>query len=176
MSSATIWFTGLHSAGKTTLAEQPLSSCALPGTRLSCSMATRCATSCARGSGSPAKIATHTSPASAPARAACQPPDDGAGSVIPQYVASRHKVRALHGERGADFVEVHAVTPLEVCSVRVVKGLYTNQRAGELVGLTGVDDAYGAPTAAQTTVATQDRTLDESNGQVLLVAASKGLA
>lgn len=97
-------------------------------------------------------------------------------SVISPYAASREKVRALHGERGADFVEVHVATPVEVCSQRDVKGLYAKQRAGELTGLTGVDDPYEVPTAAEITVATQDQTLDESVAQILLALIERGLA
>src|SRR5258708_12966495 len=41
-------------------------------------------------------------------------------------------------------LEVHVATPVEVCSVRDVKGLYAKQAAGEISGLTGVDDPYEA--------------------------------
>ena len=46
---------------------------------------------------------------------------------------------------GTAYLEVHIATPVEVCSARDVKGLYAKQAAGELSGLTGVDDPYEVP-------------------------------
>ena len=40
---------------------------------------------------------------------------------------------------------VHVATPLEVCEERDTKGLYAKARAGELTGMTGIDDPYEAP-------------------------------
>ena len=36
-------------------------------------------------------------------------------------------------------------TPLELCEQRDPKGLYAKARAGELTGMTGIDDPYEAP-------------------------------
>ena len=38
-------------------------------------------------------------------------------------------------------------TPLELCEERDPKGLYAKARAGELTGMTGIDDPYEAPDA-----------------------------
>ena len=46
---------------------------------------------------------------------------------------------------GTAYLEVHVSTPVEVASVRDVKGLYARQRVGEISGLTGVDDPYEEP-------------------------------
>lgn len=80
-------------------------------------------------------------------------------SVISPYREIRDEVRALHGDR---FVEVYVSTPVEVCAERDVKGLYAKQRAGELKGLTGVDDPYEPPPSPEVVVATERQTLDES--------------
>ena len=97
-------------------------------------------------------------------------------SVISPYAATRDAVRALHGERGATFLEVHVATPVEVCSERDVKGLYAKQRAGELTGLTGVDAPYEPPTAPDVRIPTQEQSLEESVDQLLAVLVRKGLA
>jgi adenylylsulfate kinase len=96
-------------------------------------------------------------------------------SVISPYAETRAGVRALHEERGATFVEVHVATPVEVCSERDVKGLYAKQRAGEMTGLTGVDAPYEAPTDPAVVVHTQDQTLDESVDQLHAVLKARGL-
>jgi adenylylsulfate kinase len=85
-------------------------------------------------------------------------------SVISPYRAVRDELRELHEGR---FVEVHVSTPVEVCSERDVKGLYARQRAGEITGLTGVDDPYEAPLAPEVVVPTHELSLDEAVDLVL---------
>ena len=79
--------------------------------------------------------------------------------VIAPYRAVRDEVRELHENR---FVEVYVSTPVDVCSERDVKGLYAKQRAGELSGLTGVDDPYEPPLAPEVVIPTHELSLDES--------------
>lgn len=64
-------------------------------------------------------------------------------AAISPYREVRDEVRALH--RDSRFFEVHVDTPVEVCMVRDVKGLYEKSRRGEIKGLTGVDDPYEPP-------------------------------
>ena len=80
-------------------------------------------------------------------------------SVISPYRAMRDELRELHEGR---FFEVHVAAPVAVCSERDVKGLYAKQRAGELQGLTGVDDPYEPPLAPEAVIETHNQTLDES--------------
>ena len=79
--------------------------------------------------------------------------------VIAPYREDRDEVRALHEDR---FVEVYVSTPLDVCSERDVKGLYAKQRAGEVRGLTGVDDPYEPPVRPDVVVPAHDQALEES--------------
>jgi bifunctional enzyme CysN/CysC len=65
--------------------------------------------------------------------------------VIGPYRADRDRARAAHEAAGLPFVEVFVDTPLVVCEQRDPKGLYARARAGELRGLTGIDDPYEAP-------------------------------
>ncbi len=77
-------------------------------------------------------------------------------AVISPFREARDEVRARHDGR---FVEVWVSTPVEVCAERDVKGLYARQRAGEITGLTGVDDPYEAPLAPEVVVATHELAL-----------------
>jgi adenylylsulfate kinase len=97
-------------------------------------------------------------------------------SVISPFAQTRADVRALHDRKGAGFLEVHVATPVEVCSERDVKGLYARQRAGELTGLTGVDAPYEAPSAPDARVATHERTLEQSVDQLVALLRERGLA
>ena len=65
--------------------------------------------------------------------------------VISPYRADRDRVRAVHESSGLRFVEVFVDTPLAVCEQRDPKGLYARARAGELRGMTGIDDPYEPP-------------------------------
>ncbi|MDQ4070573.1 MAG: adenylyl-sulfate kinase [Actinomycetota bacterium] len=80
-------------------------------------------------------------------------------SVISPYRAVRDELRELHEGR---FFEVHVATPVEVCAERDVKGLYAKQRAGELTGLTGVDDPYEPPLQPEVVLRTERQTIEQS--------------
>ena len=96
-------------------------------------------------------------------------------SVISPFAETRAQVRALHDEREAGFLEVHVATPVEVCSERDVKGLYAKQRTGALTGLTGVDAPYEAPTAPDARIPTHEQSLEQSVDQLLAVLTERGL-
>lgn len=66
-------------------------------------------------------------------------------ALVSPYRAARDAARRRHVELGLDFVEVHVDTPIEECRRRDPKGLYAASAAGELTGLTGVDDPYEPP-------------------------------
>jgi bifunctional enzyme CysN/CysC len=72
--------------------------------------------------------------------------------VISPYQADRAEVRRKHEEIGLRFVEVFVDTPLEVCEERDPKGLYARARAGEITGMTGIDDPYEAPVSPELSI------------------------
>jgi len=94
--------------------------------------------------------------------------------VIAPYAAARAAVRAEHESDDVQFAEVHVATPLDVCSERDVKGLYAKQRAGLVQGLTGVDDPYEIPESPELRLDTQGLTVDEAAAKVLAALAEKG--
>jgi adenylylsulfate kinase len=96
--------------------------------------------------------------------------------VIAPYADSRDAVRERHAANGTAYAEVHVATPVEVCSVRDVKGLYARQAAGELTGLTGVDDPYEEPQAPDLRIEAQHQTVQESAAAVHALLSERGLA
>ncbi|EFL38303.1 adenylyl-sulfate kinase [Streptomyces griseoflavus] len=96
--------------------------------------------------------------------------------VIAPYVDSRDAVRKRHEANGTPYVEVHVATPVEVCSARDVKGLYAKQAAGELTGLTGVDDPYEEPETPDLRIESQNQTVQESAASVHAALSERGLA
>lgn len=83
-------------------------------------------------------------------------------AAIAPHAAVRDQVRAQHAQHGVPFVEVHVSTPLEVTEVRDVKGLYARQRGGEISGLTGVDDEYEVPVAPDLVIPTHEQSVEAS--------------
>lgn len=96
--------------------------------------------------------------------------------VIAPYQDSREAVRKRHQTNGTAHVEIHVATPVEVCSERDVKGLYAKQAAGELKGLTGVDDPYEAPESPDLRIESQNQTVQESAASVYALLSERGLA
>ncbi|MDT0266320.1 adenylyl-sulfate kinase [Streptomyces sp. DSM 44915] len=96
--------------------------------------------------------------------------------VIAPYADSREAVRKHHDAAGTRYLEVHVATPVEVCSERDVKGLYAKQASGELTGLTGVDDPYEAPEAPELRIETHRQSVTESAAALHALLAERGLA
>jgi adenylyl-sulfate kinase len=86
-------------------------------------------------------------------------------ALVSPYRADREAARAVHEARGLPFLEVHVATPLEECERRDPKGLYARARAGQITGLTGVDDPYEPPVSAEVVVGSGS--VDEAVGLVL---------
>lgn len=85
--------------------------------------------------------------------------DAGVVAIVPlisPYRAARELVRAFHDAAELPFVEVFVDTPLEVCESRDPKGLYAKARAGEITGMTGIDDPYEPPAAPDHRVTPDD--------------------
>ncbi|MER6913275.1 adenylyl-sulfate kinase [Streptomyces sp. NPDC000594] len=95
--------------------------------------------------------------------------------VIAPYADSREAVRKRHAAEGTVYAEIHVATPVEVCSERDVKGLYAKQAAGEISGLTGVDDPYEAPVAPDLRIESQHQTVEESAGALYALLAERGV-
>jgi sulfate adenylyltransferase len=94
-------------------------------------------------------------------------------AAVSPYDAAREAARAVVG---ADrFVLVHVATPLEVCEARDPKGLYAKARRGEAKGVTGIDDPYEAPAAADVVLPTQDLSPEECARRVVDALVARGL-
>jgi len=70
-------------------------------------------------------------------------------SFISPYSSDRDAARKTHADAGLPFFEVFVNTPIGECEKRDPKGLYKKARAGEIKGFTGVDDPYEAPAKAE---------------------------
>ncbi len=90
-------------------------------------------------------------------------------AVVSPFAEARDGVRARHEADGTDFLEIHVATPLEVCAERDVKGLYARQKTGDVAGLTGVDGEYEAPVNPELRINTAGRPLEDSVDELIAV-------
>jgi len=174
---ATIWLTGLPSAGKTTLADALAERLRAEGHRVQTLDGDEIRSFLSPGLGFSkedrnvhvrrigfvaALLASHDVKVLAP--------------VIAPYAEARAQVRARHTEAGIAYFEVHVAAPVQVCAQRDVKGLYARQAAGELSGLTGVDDPYEPPICPDLRISTHEQTVDESVASLYALLVGRGYA
>ena len=93
---------------------------------------------------------------------------------IAPYAQARQVARELATAAGAGFVLVWVATPIEVCERRDRKGLYARARAGQLPGMTGVDDPYEPPEDADLVLDTSTMAVPDAVDQVLAYLAGEG--
>lgn len=166
---ATVWFTGLPSSGKTTIAAAVAAHLRDQGRRVEHLDGDEVRSYLTQDLGySRADRDTNVRRIGYVAHLLSRNGVVAVCSLVSPYRAARDELRLLHGER---FVEIWVSTPVEVCVARDVKGLYARQRAGEMSGLTGVDDPYEAPLQPDLEVPAHRQTADESVGAVLELLA-----
>jgi adenylylsulfate kinase len=173
---ATVWLTGLPSAGKTTVARAAADRLRAAGHRVEVLDGDAVREHLSAGLGySRADRETNISRIGFVAELLARNGVLVLAAVISPYEASRAEVRGRHQQDGVPYLEVHVAAPLQVCSARDVKGLYARQRSGEIRGLTGVDDVYEAPKAPDLVLRTESLGIDESVDQVLALLTERGL-
>jgi adenylyl-sulfate kinase len=145
---ATVWFTGLPGAGKTTIAtavearliDAGRSAYRLDGDNLRhglCSDLSFDRRDRAENVRRVAELALLFADAGAIALVC----------LVSPYRADRAQVRELHEQAGLDYLEVYVSTSLEECARRDVKGLYARAERGDIDDLTGVGAPYEPPSA-----------------------------
>jgi bifunctional enzyme CysN/CysC len=96
-------------------------------------------------------------------------------SLVSPYAADREAAAALHVADELDFIEIFVNAPLELCEQRDPKGLYARARAGELAGLTGVGAPYEAPSQPDLVLGTREETVEREVERVFQLLSSRGL-
>ena len=94
-------------------------------------------------------------------------------AAVSPYRATRNQVRAMMGE--GHFIEVFVDTPVDVCEQRDVKGFYGRARAGQLKGFTGVDDPYEVPLHPELRLLTVTTTPEENAKSIVDFLIGRGL-
>ena len=164
---ATVWFTGLPGAGKTTIAtavearliDAGRSAYRLDGDNLRHGL-------CRDLGFSKDDRETNVGRVGEMARLFADAGTVALVALVSPYTDCREKVRELHHRDGLRFLEVFVNTPAEECVRRDPKGLYARARNGSLSGMTGVDDPYEAPRAPEVEL-TPEMDVDAATAAVL---------
>ncbi|WP_420894570.1 adenylyl-sulfate kinase [Streptomyces scopuliridis] len=174
---ATVWLTGLPSAGKTTIANALADRLRAEGHRVEVLDGDEIREFLSAGLGfSREDRHTNVQRIGFVAELLASNGVKALVPVIAPYADSREAVRKRHQSEGTGYLEVHVATPVEVCSVRDVKGLYAKQAAGEISGLTGVDDPYEAPDSPDLRIESHTQSVPESAAALHALLAERGLA
>jgi bifunctional enzyme CysN/CysC len=96
-------------------------------------------------------------------------------SLVSPYAADRETAASLHAADDLAFLEIFVDAPLELCEQRDPKGLYARARAGELAGLTGVGAPYEAPANPDLVLGSREETVEEEVERVMQLLAGAGL-
>ena len=92
---------------------------------------------------------------------------------IAPYDATRKEVRAMIEPVGG-FLMVYLCPPIEVCEERDRKGLYAKARAGILKDFTGISDPYEPPNDAEVVINTAELSPEEAAQEILLHLEREG--
>ena len=92
-------------------------------------------------------------------------------AAISPYREARDRVRSTVDT----FIEVHVAAPVSPCAERDVKGLYAKARAGEIKEFTGVSDPYEPPENPELVIETEQQSPEESAQQILVYLEEREL-
>ena len=160
----TVWFTGLPSSGKSTLARLLEEVLVQRGQRVEVLDGDEVRLRLSRGLGFSkedrdenirrityvAKLITHCG-----------------GVAVTCAISPYRDLRAEARQEIGRFVEVYVKCALDVCIERDVKGLYAKALRGEIPAFTGVSDPYEAPLAPEVVVETDRESPEESLTKIL---------
>jgi adenylylsulfate kinase len=174
---ATVWLTGLSGAGKTTVADAVAGQLRVAGREVEVLDGDELRRGLSAGLGfSRADRDTHVRRVGFVAELLARHGVVALVPVIAPYAATRDEVRAQHDAHGTSYLEVHVATPLAECRRRDVKGLYARAAAGELTGMTGVDDPYEEPDKPDLRLDTTGTDIAAAARRVMDLLTERGLA
>ncbi len=160
----TVWFTGLSSAGKTTIAQRLQQVLRDRGLRVEVLDGDVVRTHLSKGLGfSKEDRDTNIRRIGFVCKLLSRNGVVAIAAAISPYREIRDEVRAENG----DNAEVYVNCPMEVLQQRDVKGLYAKALRGEIPNFTGVSDPYEEPLNPEVVIDSENETEDESLAKLI---------
>ena len=161
-----VWFTGLCSAGKSTIAGVLVESLAEYGKQVTLLDGDIVRTHLSKGLGfSREDRDTNIRRIGFVASEIIKHHGVAVCAAVSPYRAARNEVRSMF--KKGHFVLAFVDTPIEVCEQRDPKGLYAKARRGEIKNFTGVNDPYEVPVAPEIVLTTTDCSPEEDARRIV---------
>jgi adenylylsulfate kinase len=96
------------------------------------------------------------------------------GVAITCAISPYREIRDEARKEISRFVEIYVKCPIEECIKRDVKGLYKRAISGEIANFTGISDPYEEPLQPEITLETNIETMDQSVEKILGVLKELG--
>lgn len=87
--------------------------------------------------------------------------------LVSPYERDREQAIKVHTDADLVFLEVFVDTPLALCEQRDPKGLYARARAGELTSLTGIDAPYERPSRPDLVLCSGEEAIEDAVERVM---------
>lgn len=94
-------------------------------------------------------------------------------AFIAPYQTQREQAKKLIGT--TNFLEIYCQCPLDVCEKRDVKGLYKQARNGKIKDFTGISSCYEEPSSPDLVINTAQLSLEESTNIVVTFLQNRGI-
>lgn len=94
-------------------------------------------------------------------------------AFVSPYRRDRDMIRELVDD--GEFTEIFVKCPVEECENRDVKGLYKKAREGIIKGFTGIDDPYEEPLKPEIVVETDKQSIEECTDSIINYLKEKRL-
>lgn len=164
MKGFTLWFTGLPSSGKSTLARRVEEILLERGLHVEVLDGDEVRETMSKGLGfSKADRDTNIRRIGFVAKLLSRNNVVAITAAISPYQDTRDEMRKAIGR----FVEVYVKCPIDILKERDVKGLYKKALAGEIKHFTGVDDPYEAPVRPEILIESDKESVDESVAKII---------
>ncbi len=168
-----LWFTGLPSAGKSTIAEIVATMLQARGKTITLLDGDVVRTHLSKGLGfSKEDRITNVLRVGFVASEIVRHNGVAICALVSPYESARNQVRNMMPE--GRFIEIFVDTPVEECARRDVKGLYQKARMGLIKNFTGVDDPYEPPRNPEIHIRTVEMTPEESARKILDYLVKEG--
>lgn len=170
-SGATLWFTGLSGAGKSTIAEIVESDLRERGFKVEVLDGDVVRTNLSKGLGfSKEDRDTNIRRIAFVADLLSRNGVIAITAAISPYREVRDEARQMMGDR---FIEIYAKASVDECARRDVKGLYEKAMRGEIKEFTGVSDPYEEPLNPEIVCETETESPEESAAKVVAFLESR---
>lgn len=171
MKGFTLWFTGLPSSGKSTLARRVEEILLERGLNVEVLDGDEVRENLSKGLGfSKEDRDTNIRRIGFVAKLLARNGTVAITAAISPYRDVRDEMRRAIGR----FVEVYVACPIDVLKERDVKGLYKKALAGEIKHFTGVDDPYEAPLKPEVLVESDKESVEQSVARIIATLEALG--